>query len=100
MALAEFLEYLARLEQAHVAGAAIQVVADHVQQAGHQRVAHVARFFAQRIGQCQRFCAAEHLGVFGGDERDRDGLVVAQRQHGLAHPRVLRLVGQRPHRAR
>ena len=57
VAIAQLLEDLAGFEQAHVGVAAIQVVTHHVQQAGQQRGAHVARLFAQRIGDGQRLAS-------------------------------------------
>ena len=100
------LEDLARFEQAYVGVAAIQVVADHVQQAGQQRRAHVSRFFAQRIGQGQRLaCSIRSRLCLGGFPKVlascsemkviEMALVVAEREHGLANLGVLRLVGQR-----
>src|ERR1019366_10051840 len=40
---AHFLEHFSSLEQSHIARSAIEVVTNHVEQAGCQRVAHVAR---------------------------------------------------------
>src|SRR5271165_4638363 len=109
--IAALLEDLTRLEQSHVGVAAVQVVADHVEQAGEHRRAHVPRLFAERIGDGQRLggCptqasfawvgVSEHLRFLLRDERDRYGLVVAERQHGLAHLGVLQLVSQRHYRA-
>src|SRR5271157_3760881 len=97
--IAALLEDLARFKQTHVGIAAVQVVANHVEQTGQHRGAQVARLFTHRIGDRQRLTPAESLRLLLRDEGDRDGLVVTERQHGVAHLRVLRLVGQRHYRA-
>src|ERR1035438_4838735 len=93
--VAQLLEYLTGLEQPHVRVAAIHVVSHHVQQAGDKRGAQIARLITQRIGDGPRLASAEGLGLRPGDEGDRNALVVAEREHGLANLRILRLVGQR-----
>ncbi len=99
VAFAGFGEDLSCFKQAHVIVAAVKVVRNHIKQAGQQRVAHEACFFVQRISQQQRVGSAEGVSVLFRDEGDRDGFVVAQRQHGIAQLGVLLLVGQRDHRA-
>src|SRR5271157_5117464 len=97
--IAALLEDLARFKQTHVGVAAVQVVANHVEQTGQHRGAQVARLFTHRIGDRQRLTPAESLRLLLRDEGDRDGLVVTEREHGVAHLGVLWLVGQRHYRA-
>src|SRR5271157_2055251 len=96
--IAALLEDLARFKQPHVGMAAVQVVANHVEQTGQHRGAQVARLFTHRIGDRQRL-TSEGLRLLLRDERDRDGLVVPEREHGVAHLRVLWLVRQGHYRA-
>ena len=78
--LARRLEHISRLEQPHILAAAIQVVGQHVEHAGHHRSPHDGGFVADRIREFDRRRRRKPLRIFMRNERQRNSFVVAERE--------------------
>ena len=95
-ALLRRFENRARLKQAHVVRAAIEVVGQHVEHAGHQRTPHHRCLFALRIRQFDQSRRRKCFRVFMRDKCQRDRFVVTQRQQRSAKLAVFLRVGRLP----
>ena len=77
-------KHRARFKQAHVIGATIEVVGQHIEHAGHQRTPHDRCLFALRIGQLDHPCRRKCFSIFMRDEGQRHRFVVTQREQRAA----------------